>query len=127
MNSDLMQQALHRRKVNGLDITILLGTPEEMGTKPEGGAGELEGEDDNEETLKQSRELDMAPPAGEMGEAQDRKDMALGKIGHHANMTPGEEIINSDDPAQDAALVRTELAKAQLGQNGPKRGLMGKR
>lgn len=127
MNSNLMQEALHRRKVNGLDITILLGTPDDMKTQDANVNADGDGADTDDESDEESRELDMAPAAPEMGELQDKKDMALGKIGHHANMTPGEEIINRDDPAQDAELVRTELAKAQLGQNSPRRGLMGKR
>ncbi len=119
MDSKLMHEALQKRKVNGLDITILLGAPGEKI-----GVAGAPGQDADEE----AKELDMAPPATELGEAQDADDEALGKLGHQGNMTPGAELINERDPAQEAEFVRRELGKAQFGKSSlTQRGMMQKK
>ena len=105
MNPKLMQQALQKRKAKGLDITILLGMPEGM---------EDESAPDSED--EESKELDLAPSATEIGDADEERDEALGKMGHMGNEVPGEEIINHPDSPEDKELIRQELAKIGLGR-----------
>ena len=106
----LMQDAFKARRMNGLDISIIIGEPEdepsEDGEMPEGMDGGME-ED------KRAQELGLAPEASVIKEKGEDSEL------------PPEEMLsdmeNSDMPQEDGmdnqSLIESELAKSGLGKS----------
>lgn len=127
MKPSPMMDALKNRKMKALDITILIGTPEDAEGAPVNAApGDMAADGDGDEKTEREA-LDLAPDATEVGRDLDEKDVAFGRAGHNANMMPGEEIINGPDPAEEASLIEEALKTANLGKNSiAARGMMKK-
>lgn len=91
-NKNAMTEALGRKRAQGLDIHIILDTPE--GMEAELGGDEMEMKEGNED-----KELGLAPEGAAGEEAE-------------LNAAVGEEMA---DEEADVPMVESELAKAGLG------------
>lgn len=99
MDQKAINEALKRRKLGALDITILLGDNSGAVETP---ANQLAvGGEEDEEKEDESEELDLAPEASEVGEETDKMD----------------EAMAHDDAEADKMLIAEELKKMGLIKN----------
>lgn len=79
MNQDAINEALKRRNMGALDITILLGNNSNPASiQPQGTENEMAvNEDPNAEDDEESRELDQAPKGSDVGQMTTDQNMAM--------------------------------------------------
>ncbi len=99
MNDDSMKEAFKRRKLNALDITILLG--DNLATQNPDGLAMDENEMADDEDEENSRELDLAPKGTDVGALTDKENMA----------------DSHGDAPQDKMMIQDELEKLGVGRN----------
>jgi hypothetical protein len=105
----MMLEALRRKKAQGVDLTIIIGDPEDApGAEGPGmlgamGTDDMEPDDGGDDPEDQA--LGLAPQAPEVGADREMKAAALGKAGATMGDEPG--------PGRDSD-IEAELMKSQL-------------